>query len=110
MTALENSWFADILEEHHVKQMDWDNAGEFEKTYLPGKVDPEDYNVTPWGSITLDYTGEFGLISLEFGGGKIGYFTDFRGMENYGSEGFDWCPGDELPGILNKLLKNENPE
>ena len=109
MEALEYSWFTDSKDECGVRQIDWNNAKEFEKTWLCGKVDPDDYNVTPWGSITLDYTGELGLISLEFGGGKIGYFTDFPGHSNYGSEGFYWKPGENLRSPLDILIKGKYP-
>ena len=45
-------------------------------------------------------------MSIEFGGHKIGFYTEFKeGMDDYASEGFDWTEdGDLLSETLKMLL------
>lgn len=102
--SLEESWFSESLEDNQVKPETWKTALNFEKTWLKNyEVDPDWWNVTPYGSIVLDLEVSDGKVSLEFGGTQIGFFTDFKnGVENHASEGFDWIEGDDL---LSETLK-----
>jgi hypothetical protein len=105
--SLEESWFSESLEENHVKPETWKTALGFEKVWLKNWcVDPEWWNVTPYGSIVLDLETDDGIVSIEFGGHRIGFYTEFEeGMEDYASEGFDWTEdGDLLSETLKMLL------
>ena len=55
----------------------------------------------------LDLEGEDGVVSIEFGGTQIGFYTDFNGRaEDHASEGFDWNEdGDLLSENLKMVLK-----
>lgn len=70
------------------------NAQDFEKLIPIEKFedpdDPSDVSITPWGSVVYDLEYSRGLVSIEIGKTRVGYFTDFRGSGNYGSEGFLW--------------------
>ena len=101
--TLQESWFS---EDDNVRKEVWNTALEFEKEWLKSRyIDPEWWNLTPYGSITLDLEIEDGIVSIEFGDHKIGFFTDFReGVINYASEGFDWTGGDLLSENLKMLL------
>lgn len=106
--TLEESWFSESREENQIKPETWETALGFEKAWLKNyEVDPEWWNVTPYGSIVLDLEVEDGLVSIEFGERRIGFFTDFnRREEDYASEGFDWTDdGDLLSETLKMLLK-----
>ena len=106
--TLEESWFSESREENQIKLETWETALGFEKAWLKNyEVDPEWWNVTPYGSIVLDLEVEDGLVSIEFGGHRIGFFTEFEeGMEDYSSEGFDWTDdGDLLSETLKMVLK-----
>jgi len=110
MEAIKNTWFADCLEENNIKINSWKNALDFEKIWLSHiEISPEDYSITPWGSIVLDLNLEIGLISLEFGDNEIGYFTDLPGCKNYGSSGFIWKDHSEIPETLKSLINNKIP-
>ena len=105
--SLEESWFSESLEENHVKPETWRTALNFERCWLKNyEVDPEWWNVTPYGSIVLDLETDDGIVSIEFGGHKIGFYTEFKeGMDDYASEGFDWTEdGDLLSETLKMLL------
>lgn len=107
--TLEESWFSESREENCIKPETWKTALEFEKVWLKNyEVDPDWWNVTPYGSIVLDLEVEDGLLSIEFGGTQIGFYTDFEGdLENHASEGFDWTDnGYLLSETLKTLLKN----
>lgn len=106
--TLEESWFSESLEENHVKPETWKTALGFEKVWLKNWcVDPEWWNVTPYGSIVLDLETDDGIVSIEFGGTRVGFYTDFNGRaEDYASEGFDWNEdGDLLSENLKMVLK-----
>lgn len=47
----------------------------------------EDVTPTPYGTIVIDYSSEAGLVSIEIGESKIGYFTDFLDGHNHSSKG-----------------------
>jgi len=105
--TLQESWFS---EDDNVRKEVWNTALEFEKEWLKNRyIDPEWWNLTPYGSITLDLEIEDGIVSIEFGDHKIGFFTDFKdGVTNYTSEGFDWIPNcDLLSENLKMLLKRK---
>jgi hypothetical protein len=105
--TLQESWFS---EDDNVRKDVWNTALEFEKEWLKNRyIDPEWWNLTPYGSIILDLEIEDGIVSIEFGDHRIGFFTDFReGMTNYASEGFDWTPNcDLLSENLKILLKRK---
>lgn len=53
--------------------------------YCPSTDD--DVTLTPYGSIVIDYTSGAGLVSVEIGLKKIGYFTDFESGNNHHSKG-----------------------
>jgi|GEM_PF-3526812 len=53
--------------------------------YCPSTDD--DVTLTPYGSIVIDYTSGAGLVSVEIGLKKIGYFTDFGNGKNHHSKG-----------------------
>ena len=92
----------------NVRKEVWNTALEFEKEWLKNRyIDPEWWNLTPYGSITLDLETEDGIVSIEFGDHKIGFFTDFKdGVGNYSFEGFDWTPNcDLLSENLKMVLK-----
>ena len=108
--SIEDAWFASSRDEYRIKDDAWENAKEFEKRWVKQEIDPDDWNVTPWGSITLDLENDLGLISLEFGGNQVGYFTDLPGRQNYGSEGFVWDDHEELPANLKLLLEGVYPK
>lgn len=97
--SLENSWFASSRKELGVKDETWNSALEFEKEWLGDwEVYSDDWNVTPWGSITLDLDIGKGIVSIELGGDLLGFFTD--GLEkDYACDGYKWKESD------NKKLK-----
>ena len=106
--SIEDSWFSVSREENHITEETWRTALEFEKIWLKNyDVDPDLWNTTDYGSIILDLEVRDGLVSIEFGGTQIGFYTEFKGgMENYASEGFDWTDkGDLLSETLKTLLK-----
>ena len=47
----------------------------------------DDVTLTPYGSVVIDYTSDAGLVSVEIGLNKIGYFTDFKNKKNHYSNG-----------------------
>lgn len=85
---LENNWDgygASCLDERVAK-----NAFKFIDAahscgYFPSNDD--DVTLTPYGSIVIDYTSDAGLVSVEIGLKKIGYFTDFENGKNHHSKG-----------------------
>lgn len=89
------------------------NALDFEKLIDPSLWDEDeeaDTNVTGWGTITLDfYVPENGLVSVEVGKTKVGYFTEFEDGINYGSDGFDWPDHTKVDNeMLEWFLKGKN--
>lgn len=63
----------------------------------------EDVQIMPYGSIVFDVNTVRGLISIEIGQTKMGYFTDFNEGDNYGSEGVSFIEG-KMPEDLALLL------
>ena len=53
--------------------------------YCP--VTADDVALTPYGTIVIDYSSSFGLVSVEIGKEKIGFFTDFEEGHNHYSQG-----------------------
>ncbi len=53
--------------------------------YCPLSAD--DVTPTTYGTIVLDYSSETGLVSVEIGESKIGFFTDFIHGKNHYSNG-----------------------
>ena len=103
--SLEDSWFANNREENLIKPETWNTALNFERIWLKNyEVDPEWWNVTPYGTIVLDLEVEDGIISIEFGGTQIGFYTDFERTEDYASEGFNWTEDDDLLSETLKML------
>lgn len=49
----------------------------------------DDVYATPYGSIVMELYNKYGLVSLEIGEQQVGYFTDYRGRSNWGSEGIE---------------------
>lgn len=63
----------------------------------------EDVQIMPYGSIVLDVSTTRGVVSIEIGQTKIGYFTDFVKGDNYGSEGVPFSER-KMPEDLAQLL------
>lgn len=63
----------------------------------------EDVYPTPYGSIVLDYKSYAGLLSVEIGKTKLGFFTDFVNGDNMCSAGID-TSFREVPEQLKKAL------
>lgn len=57
------------------------------KTGLSWMIKPEDIVPTPYGTIELDFESEMGLVSVEVGKDKIGFFTEFNDGDDFLSEG-----------------------
>lgn len=53
--------------------------------YCPSSSD--DVTPTPYGTIVLDYSSNTGVVSVEIGESKIGFFTDFSDGKNHYSKG-----------------------
>ena len=53
--------------------------------YCPASAD--DVSLTPYGTIVIDYSSAIGLVSVEIGAKKIGFFTDFEDGGNHYSNG-----------------------
>lgn len=49
----------------------------------------ENISSTPYGSIVLDFRSNKGLVSVEIGSTKIGFFTDFKTENNVYSDGME---------------------
>ncbi len=49
----------------------------------------DDIYATPYGSVVIELYNKYGLVSLEIGNHQVGYFTDYRGRSNWGSEGIE---------------------
>lgn len=64
----------------------------------PASIEP-----TPYGSIVIDFEGERGLVSVEIGKSKIGWFTDFLDGHNHASEGMTYN-FNYIPQALEQLL------
>lgn len=64
---------------------------------------PSDIEPTPYGSVVMDFEMDRGLVSVEIGMTKIGWFTDFNDGHNYASEGLD-CNFNIIPQSLESLL------
>lgn len=67
-----------------------DNAERFIKNLIIAGLqlpDEDSMYATPYGTIVIDIQNEQGIVSIEFGNDKIGFFTDYHSGENYGSEG-----------------------
>lgn len=67
-----------------------DNAERFiKKLIIAGLLLPDEDSMyaTPYGTIVIDIQNERGIVSIEFGNDKMGFFTDYHSGENYGSEG-----------------------
>lgn len=47
----------------------------------------ENISLTPYGSIILDFKSNNGMVSIEIGSEKIGFFTDFNTNDNAYSDG-----------------------
>ena len=89
------------------------NALDFEKLIDPKlweEDDEADTNVTGWGTVILDfYVPENGLVSVEVGKTKVGYFTEFEDGINYESDGFDWPDHTKIDNeMLEWFLKGKN--
>jgi hypothetical protein len=89
------------------------NALDFEKLIDPRlweEDDEADTNVTGWGTVTLDfYVPDNGLVSVEVGKIKVGYFTEFEDGINYESDGFDWPDHTKVDDeMLEWFLKGKN--
>lgn len=59
----------------------------------------DDIYSTPYGSIVIDLFNSYGLVSLEIGDSQIGYFTDYSGRSNWGSEGIE-TDFNSIPEVL----------
>ncbi len=53
--------------------------------YCPSSDD--DVTLTPYGTIVIDYSSNAGLVSIEIGSEKVGFFTDFVKGGNHYSKG-----------------------
>lgn len=49
----------------------------------------DDIYPTPYGTLVIELYNQYGLVSLEISDQQVGYFTDYRGRNNWGSEGID---------------------
>lgn len=90
LTRLQNNW--DGYGASSVNRQVVKNATTFLKTLqnnglkLPSS---DDVYATPYGSIVIELYNNYGLVSLEIGNQQVGYFTDYRGRSNWGSEGIE---------------------
>ncbi len=89
------------------------NALDFEKLINPDLWENDEDAVTyatPWGSVVLDfYIPDNGLVSVEIGDTKVGYFTDFENGINYGSDGFIWNDHTKVENeMLEWFLRGKN--
>lgn len=81
-----------------------DNAKRFLRNLSDYDYDaPASIEPTPYGSIVIDFVDERGLVSVEIGKSKIGWFTDFRNDHNHASEGME-CSFNSIPQALEQLL------
>ena len=58
---------------------------------------------TPYGSVVMDFEDNRGLVSVEIGRSKIGWFTDFMDGHNYASDGIE-CRFNFIPQALEQIL------
>ena len=81
-----------------------DNAKRFVKnlSFCDFRI-PSDIEPTPYGSVVLNFEDERGLVSVEIGKSKIGWFTDFRDGKNYASDCVK-CDFNLIPQALELLL------
>ncbi len=65
-------------------------------------------NITPYGTIVLDFEKESNLISVEIGETEIGFFTEFDDKENFVSNGvpFNGIIPDDLNSAFKKLFNH----
>lgn len=68
-------------------------------------VKPEDIVPTPYGTIDLDFETREGLVSVEIGKNRIGFFTEYTTKEDLLSDGIltDFM---SIPQILQQALYN----
>jgi hypothetical protein len=66
-------------------------------------LSPEDITPTPYGSIVMDLTSVYGLVSLEIGKTQIGFFTEYEDGENFDSDGED-TDFRSIPDALKKAI------
>lgn len=66
-------------------------------------INQDDITPTPYGTISFDFISEKGLVSVEIGVSKLGFFTDFLTDDNvyYNEIDTDFC---SIPDALNKAL------
>lgn len=67
-----------------------DNAERFVKNLITQGLqlpNEDSMYATPYGTIVIDIQNERGIVSIEIGNEKLGFFTDYHSGENYGSEG-----------------------
>lgn len=69
--------------------------------------DVDEISYTAYGNIVIDLENPRGLVSIEIGQHKIGFFTEFEDGEDYASDGIDTdfkTIPDYLKSVLLKLL------
>ena len=66
-------------------------------------IKAEDIVPTPYGSIVMDFANEKGLVSVEVGKTKVGFFTEFICENDYASDGIE-TDFHSIPETLKKAL------
>jgi hypothetical protein len=64
----------------------------------------DDIYPTPYGTMVIELYNQYGLVSLEISDQQVGYFTDYKGRSNWGSEGLD-TDFNSIPEQLKEHLK-----
>jgi hypothetical protein len=63
----------------------------------------EECDVTPYGTIVVDFIKNDNLVSVEIGDNDIGFFTDFKNNEDFELDK-EYFTGYTLPKLLIKAL------
>lgn len=66
---------------------------------------PDDLTPTPYGSIEIDIETKKGLVSVEIGKRKLGFFTKYINDEDFESEGEE-TDFKSIPSSLQRALEN----
>lgn len=67
-------------------------------------LSPDDITPTSYGSLVFDMKSPNGLVSLEIGKTKIGFFTEYTDYEDFESEGEE-TDFRSIPTYLNKAIE-----
>lgn len=89
LSCLENNWdgYGAIKASEKVLKNTYKFMDAVCKTSYYLYLTNEDISLTPYGSIILDFKSRNGVVSIEIGSEKIGFFTDFNSNNNVYSDG-----------------------